>query len=193
MRRTHIALLLLFVAVSAADAQQPALPTLPTDVVTALKPSIPSGWTVKSDFSSIIISRDQQVTLLNPISLPAMPKDDILRQFGQKTDYHIVLVFKERMSDQQYADLKQQRDAAIQKISDDPMIDGKSKYGMLNKENDRYWLPTYFNDRFSIYQQRTDSPPLQVYPTSAAEERSRILDSLSKLMKKYKDENIGGK
>jgi len=162
-------------------------PVFPSEIVTALQPIIPAGWTVKADARSIVIARDEQITLLNPISLPPLELEDLLREFGRKTDYLIILVFKERMTDEQYADLKAKRDKAIRKIVDNPKIDGKTKYSMVNREKDKYPLPMYFNSRFSIYLHRTDPPPLKVYPESAADERTKILKELLKLMRKYED------
>jgi hypothetical protein len=174
--------------VAVAEEKHP--PTFPSEIVTALQPNIPAGWTVRTDARSVVITRDEQITLLNPISLPMHDsKEEILREFGQKTDYLVVLVFKERMTDEQYAELQVKRDNAIKKIGDNEKINGKAKWGMMIREKNRHPLPAYFNSRFSIYLHRTDPPPLEVYPKSAADERAKIFHSVSKLMKKYEDHN----
>lgn len=188
MRRSiGICLVLATVAATAGDTYPP---TYPSEIVAALRPNIPAGWTVRSDARAIVISRDEQIILLNPINLPLMELKDILRDFGQKTDYLIMLVFKERMADKQYADLKAKRAEAIKEITNNPKLDGKTKYGMLNDEDDRHPLPTYFNSRFSIYLHRTDPPPLEVHPESAANQRTQVLLALSKMMTEY-DHNNG--
>jgi len=185
MKRYTLACLFLVTTLVAAAEQHP--PTFPSEIAAALQSDIPEGWTVKADSSCITISRDAQITLLNPVSLPGGDLEKLLRDFGHKTDYLIVLTFRERMTDEQYAQLKANRDRAIKKIADNQKIDGKTKYGMMRQERNRHPLPTHFNSRFSIYLHRTDPPPLQVYPKSAADERAKILEAVSKLMTKHED------
>jgi len=182
-----IVFLVLATGVASGAEKQPL--TFPTEIAKAMQQDIPLGWTIRSDARSIVITRDQQVTLLNPISLPLMELDDVLREFGQKSDYLIILVFRERMTNKDYAELKVKRKHALKVISDNPNVDGKTKYGMLNRESDKYLLPTYFNARFSIYLHRTDRPPLKVYPASASDVRAKILDSVSRVMRAYEEHN----
>ncbi len=172
-------------ATGVAHGAEKQAPTFPFQVVEALQPSVPEGWTMRSDSRSIVITRDEPVTLLSTISLPAMPREDLLREFGRKSDYLIVLVFRERLSEQDYAELKAKRDRALKLIEDNPYVNSKARYGMVNTEKERHPLPTYSTSRFSIYLHRTDIWGEKVLPESAAAERDKLFDALSHMLQRY--------
>ena len=50
-------------------------------------------------------------------------------------------------------------------------------------------MPNYYNDKFSIYLYRTDSGTVAVFPKSAAEERTKILNKIFGMMRQYKDKD----
>jgi len=64
-------------------------------------------------------------------------------------------------------------------------LDGKEKWDILHRELRKYFLPYYYNYRYSIYLYRTDIDPLEVYPESVAAERDVILNKIGNLFDKY--------
>ena len=110
--------------------EQPKL-IFPDQIAKVLRQDLPKGWTLKSDGRSIVITRDEQLTLMGTINrgfIPSLPissnsnsqSDGGWEEYGLKhgfkNDYIISIVFKPRMTDQQYLELKAKRDAAIKKI-----------------------------------------------------------------------------
>ncbi|MBN2308851.1 MAG: hypothetical protein JXR94_07780 [Candidatus Hydrogenedentes bacterium] len=168
-------------------------PAEPGAIAEALSEDLPAGWRCITDLDCIVIFREEKVTLLNPSGLPGLPGwrgidgDEILREYGLESQYMMVLVFRPRLSDEQYAKLVESRDTALRKIGEDGDLDTKETAYNLTTEKERHPIPEYFNERYSIYVHRTDRPCFLVYPEAAAQERDRILATLSQFMEKYED------
>ena len=190
--RTTIVFLCLALSTALADESY-VPPVYPYEVAAVLRPVLPEGWTCKGDhISSLVICRRDQVTLFNPVNRAAKAKsetfDDYHRKHGRQTDYMIVLVFRPRLTDDQFAKLVTARDDAVKKIENAPNPNDW-KWDRARQEAESHFIPEYFNAKCSIYVQRTDPPFLEIYPKEAADDRDRILNLLSKWLTKYKDHN----
>ena len=188
-----ILLAILLAATGAIRAAAGDIPTTPGEIAEALRPALPPGWTCTAGTGTITVSRVEQVTIFNPINPPARAFDEALDDYykknGHAADYKMAFVFRPRLSDQQLEILKAVRAQVFKKISDDPKLDDRTKMGLMLQENSRHGLPVFYNASFSIYFQRTDAPPLQVYPKAAALERDKVLKVLSNWMTAYEGNN----
>ena len=155
-------------------------PIYPFEISAILKPILPTGWRCSADNNGIVITRDEQVTLLNLASLPPGGLGRLANQFGKKTDYMIILAFRPRLSDKQIDGLKALQADAVSAVrpTDDP------KHSRSTLEAEKYVLPNYYNSRFSIYMTRTDDGMTKIFPVSAENERDTILAALSKMIEK---------
>jgi len=181
----NITVILLMWAVSVFAADEISKPVYPTEVAAVLRKELPAGWRCTADHNCIVICRDEQVTRLNLISLPLLKREDLLAEFGHKTDYLIVLVFRPRLSDKQVEELRSVRDHAVEKIRPEDDM----KHSRTSQESRKYLVPDYFNSQFSIYLNRTDDGSSAIYPESAAKERDAILAVLSRMVERYGDHN----
>jgi len=185
MKRNIIIVLALFTV--SVFAQENNKPIYPPEIAAVLKKELPAGWRCSSDHNCIVISRDEQVTLVSLVSLPPAEWKELIDRFGIKTDYIILLVFRPRLSDEQIEELKKLRDQSVERIrpSDD------LKHGTTGLESRKYLLPNYQNSRFSIYLSRTDDQISKIFPESVEKERDVVLSVLSKIIEKREDPNKG--
>jgi len=129
----------------------------------------------------MVISRQEPVTLLYPISLPDISSTEaLLKRYGIKTHYQIVLQFRPRLSEQELQELKdlQEKVVAAAKANDDP----KHAYSMEAAR--KIALPKYNYKRSSIYLYRTGEEGYMTFPEEAAAEISAIMKSIDEFFKK---------
>lgn len=158
----------------------------PKQIANKISDALPQNWSCEYDHSIIYISYNDEVTLLNPISLPSLEsEEEILKDFGFKSQYIIMLHFTPRITDDVYTKMKNIQKDALNKIELDKSLDGKAKWDIMHRELKKHLLPKYYNFRYSIYFYRTDSNPLEVYPKSVAEERDVILNNIEKIFSNY--------
>ena len=184
MKTRILAIFLVTVGVTLADDQR--IPIGPKEIAAALRPSLQPGWACSADDGCLVVKRMKPVTMLHLASLPLQPDHDkLVREYGRKTDYMLVFIFRPRLSRKQLAELRAARSRAIKgKMPEDA---GKHLPSVMEKR--KYVLPSYFNSHYSIYFHRTDSGFTRIYPEEAARERDAILDTLSKWMAKHEDHN----
>lgn len=101
-------------------------------------------------------------------------------QFGVKTPYQIVLLFRPGLSEQELRDLQNLRKQAIEsaRANDDP------KYSRSARASRKFILPTYSYQGLSIYVHRTDDGAMEIYPKQAAAERDVILKAIDEFFRK---------
>ena len=160
----------------------PAAAVRTPPVVETIRSKLPSGWSCEGDHICVVISRHEPVTRLNLISLPAASSEErILREFGVRTRYQIVLIFKPRLSEEELRGLKALRAAAVERAqaSDD------AKRSRSARAARKFDLPAYFDARLSVYVYRTDDGPIGIYPKEAAKERDAVLGIFDAMFEKY--------
>ena len=151
-------------------------------VVKKIRSRLPSGWSCEGDHTCVVVSRNEPVIRLNLISLPRPASDErLLREFGIRTRYQIVLVFKPRLSEEELRELKALRAGVVERAR---TIDD-AKGSQSNRAVRKFDLPVYFDARFSIYVYRTDDGPISIYPKEAVAERDAVLGVLDALFEKY--------
>lgn len=166
-----------------APAAEPQHPDQPKDYAAIVGPKLPPGWRCTHDFSTLIIAHDEPVTLLNRLGLPGHLKGEALfKEFGIQSSFLFVMKFVPRLSHEEQKALFDAR----KKATHDSVIasgGGKNTGGHAYR---KWFVPAYYNHRFSINLDTTDSWPLElVSPADVVQERKAILDLLESLMEKY--------
>ena len=163
---------------TATGFAQENIPIYPSEIAALLKTELPEGWHCSADNNGIVIIRDEQVTLLNLISLPPGGWDELANQRGTRTDYMITLAFRPRLSNKQIDELKVLQKKAVSAVRPDDDL----KHSRTIMESEKYLIPNYYNSRFSIYLTRTDDGATKIFPESAENERDAILSILTKMI-----------
>ena len=180
MRPNLVCVLLGAFILNAASGAEPSRVSLPPEI-DKVRAALPPGWSCEGDFNCMVISRQEPVILLNPISLPASPsQEQVLAEFGVRSHYQIVLLFRPRLSDDELRELQAVRTLAIERArANDDGKPSRSAQAAL-----KILLPTYTYNNWSIYLHRTDGFPLAVYPKEAAAERDAVFLGLDRLFNK---------
>lgn len=166
-----------------ASGAEPSRMSLPP-TMDKVKATLPSGWRCEGDRGCMVISRQEPVILLNTVSLPAMQSQErLLAEFGVRSHYQIVLLFRPKLADDELQELQAVRNRAIgrARANDEP------KHSRSTRAARKILLPTYSYNIWSIYVHRTDGFPLAVYPKEAAAERDAVLQGLDRLFNKDTD------
>lgn len=160
--------------------------TLPSQIATALIEVLPPGWKCISDNSTLCIIHEEEITLLNPISLPsAIEKDKLLKDYGIKSQFIILLRFTPKLTIVEYNKIKKLRDDVLNKINTNKSLSGKERWDRTNQIVEKYSIPVYYTSSHSIYLYKTDRSILEVYPETIKKERDIILKEIEKLLNKY--------
>jgi hypothetical protein len=159
------------------------LPDQPKDYATIIRPQLPPGWHCTYDFSTLVISHDEDVTHLNILGLPIGERnEEFFKKHGVKGPYLLVMKFVSRLNEADQRALADRRRQAVEesrKGRDDEKYTGADVYY-------QHFVPEYFNHRFSIDLQTSDSWPLQlVAPAEVVKQRDAILKLLHSNLQKY--------
>lgn len=162
---------------------EPILSGVPKDYAQILLPQLPPGWRCTYDFRTVVISYDEQVTFLNRLGKPPVERDDaFFKKFGVQGPYLIVMKFVSRLSEpdqRALADRRRQAVDAARKGREREKYTGGDVYS-------QHFVPKYFNDRFSIDLQASDSWPLElVAPADVVKQRDAIIKLLHANMHAY--------
>jgi hypothetical protein len=166
-----------------AHCEEPPLPDQPKDYAAIVRPQLPPGWHCSYDFSTLVIAHDEQVTYLNKIGLPGGKRNDaFFKEYGVGAPYLIVMKFVSRLSEADQRALVDRRNQAVddaRKGREHEKYTGADVY-------EQHFVPKYFNDRFSIDVQMSDSWPLElVSPADVVKQRDAILKLLQANLRKY--------
>ncbi len=69
------------------QAREQPKPDYPFQIAKVLRQDLPNGWTLKSDGSSIVITRDEQLTLMGTINIGFIPSLPIVL-LGLRSFFH---------------------------------------------------------------------------------------------------------
>jgi hypothetical protein len=168
---------------STAHCDEPRLPDQPKDYAAIVRPQLPPGWHCSYDFSTLVISHDEQVTYLNKIGLPnGKHNDEFFKENGFQGPYLIVMKFVSRLSEADQRALVDRRKQAVDEA-------GKGRKHEKYTGMDVYqqhFVPEYFNARFSIDLQTSDSWPLEIVsPADFMKQRDAIMKLLLINLRKY--------
>ena len=120
--------------------------------------------------------------MLNTASLPAIASQErLLAEFGVRTHYQIVLLFRPRLSDEELQALKAVRALAIERAR----ANDDAKHSRAARAARKILLPAYSYSNLSIYIHRTDGFPSEIYPKEARAERDAILRALDALFGRH--------
>lgn len=167
----------------AALGDEPRLPDQPPDYAAIVRPKLPAGWHCTYDFRTLVISHDDDVTYLNTLGLPAGEhNDEFFKEYGIQGPYLIVMKFVSRLNEADQRALADRRRQAM-----DEARTGRDREKYTESDvYERHFVPEYFNHRFSIDLQMSDSWPLKmVAPADVVKQRDAILELLQANLKKY--------
>lgn len=170
----------LAVSVPAAEPQHHFLPMKYAEIV---RQKLPAGWRCTYDFQSVVIMHEEPVTLLNTLSLPGSERNEaFFRTHGIQSSYLFVMKFVPRLSHEEQNALFEGRKNAVNEARA-----GRERLKPIGDDiYGKWFVPEYYNQRFSIDLHRTDSWPLQVVaPAGVVQERNDIFALLESLMDKY--------
>ena len=174
-----IILAICFCAVFKPDASisdEPQLPGVPKDYAQILLPQLPPGWRCSYDFRTLVISHDEHVSFFSRLGVRTLESNDAKNErFGVHAPYLIVMKFVSRLSEPDQLALVERRRQAVnaaRKGREREKYTGADVYS-------QHFVPKYFNDRFSIDLQTSDSWPLElIEPKAVVKQRDAILKLL---------------
>ncbi|HEX6718776.1 MAG TPA: hypothetical protein VF088_16845 [Pyrinomonadaceae bacterium] len=149
-----------------------------------LKSVLPNGWSATRNGNSFELTRSNKLWVYNPMQQDlALTLDQWVKEVGVELTYTITLRFQPLIPKQRYDQLKAER-APYERIVNEG---GHTIYEWENGVNEfhKRQLPVYFTDHYSIYAEKSDVFPEQLYPESVAFECKQVIASLDKLFVRY--------
>jgi hypothetical protein len=150
----------------------------------SLKAILPAGWEITTQGNILKLTRSSKLWVYNRMQQDVrLSLDEWVNRVGVEVTYSITLRFEPLISREHYNQLKSER-APYEKIVNEGGGDMHEWDLAVNEFNKRS-LPVYFSDRYSIYAEKPDVFPEQVYPESAAFECKQVVSSLDRLLQRY--------
>src|SRR5262249_24861342 len=140
----------------------------------------PPGWSVTNSGHSIDIQSTRQVSLIGRISRPAfLSMEELARDFGYTTNYHVILSFVRRLSPAEVERLREAR-RPFERVAR-----SKPDYGDLQRGFNLHLVPVFYTDDYSLFVDRPADRFVEVYPPDAAARVQALLESLKKVFHEY--------
>ena len=147
---------------------------------------LPNGWKCIFNFDSVIFLYDGKVDTIGFISLSGLPSHELAKEMGVNVDCYIVLKFVRRFSDEEYNELVSAQKKALQRIKIIiSKAKGSNKSSKTKEMKDKYPLPKYYNNEYSVYFHQTLSENMKAYPEEVEKQSQDITAEIEKILKKY--------
>ncbi len=179
--RTALAITLCFTALLASCGGGPRPVARIADDI---RRTAPPGWTITTSGAAIHIQSIRKVSLIGRISRPAfLSMEELARDFGYTTNYHVTLSFVPRLSTAEHEHLREAR-RPFQRVLDTGAR-SKSEYGDAQRGYQQHRVPLFYTDDYSIFVDRPMDRFIEVYPQNAATEVQALMASLNKVFREY--------
>lgn len=109
--------------------------------------------------------------------------EELARDFGYTTNYHVTLSFVPRLSATELERLREAR-RPFERILDTG-VRSKSEYGHAQRGYDQHRVPVFFTDDFSIFVDRPTDRFVELYPPDAAAQVQELMASLRRVFHEY--------
>ena len=109
--------------------------------------------------------------------------EETVKRNGSLENYRIILRFAPRLSDSEYEKLKAEREP-FEKVFNEGAR-SKSEWGENIAEFYKHKVPVYVTDKYSVFAERSDDYPTEIYPESVVPECKRVIGALDTLFPRY--------
>jgi hypothetical protein len=181
-------LILLFVQGCSTPAVEAIPPQLPDpEIQTKLRSILPAGWSLYTKDNVFTISRNEKVWRYVQVAWDVSDLrksfEEAVKKYGREERYEIRLRFEPRLTDSEYQRLRTEREP-YRKILD-VGAGSKSEWGEGISAFYKHEVPVYVTEKYSVFAQKSDDYPVQIYPESVVPECRHVLASLDSLFQRY--------
>jgi hypothetical protein len=153
-----------------------------------IKAMLPDDWSISYGPNSISLTRNQKVFIYSTANWPSVSKetiDEMVRRFGEEIVYRVTLRFIGRLTQNEYDALKREWKACHINNKPGPTF-SIEKWSRAQECYRAKQPPVYYTKRYSVYLDQPDWwTALEIYPQSAANESTKVHESIDKLFDRY--------
>lgn len=171
----------------------PAVVTIPRqfpdeEIEQTLRSILPVGWTLVTQDNMFTLSRNEKVWLYVNVAWDVVDLrrsfEEAVKKYGREKRYEIKLRFVPRLTDSEFEQLSLARELYEKILNEGARSKSEWAYGI--DEFYKHKVPVYFTDKYSVFAEKSNDYPVQIYPESALPECKQVLDSLDSLFQRYK-------
>lgn len=184
-------LLAILILLSLPSCTTPKVETIPPqlpdpEIERKLRSILPAGWSLTAQDNNFTLSRNEKVWLYVQIAWDVGLRnfEEQVKRYGSEQHYEIKLRFEPRMTDAEFEQLKLAREPYEKIVNEGART--KREWGDAMHEFHKRKVPVYVTEKYSVFAEKSDDYPTQVYPDSVLPECKQVLASLDSLFQRYK-------
>lgn len=150
-----------------------------------LRSMLPKGWSLSTEENTFTLSRDEKVWVYVNVGWDVRGGtfEEQVKKNGFEENYKITLRFDPRLSDSEFQRLKLEREPFEHVVNNGAR--SKNEWSDAIQGFYKHKVPTYFTEKYSIFAEKSDDYPAQIFPETVLPECKQVLASLDQLFERY--------
>ena len=107
-----------------------------------------------------------------------------VKKYGREKRYEIRLRFEPRLTDSEFNQLRLAREPYEKIVNEGARTKDDWSDGMQGLHEHK--VPIYFTEKYSVFAEKSDDYPVQIYPESVLPECRKVVAALDSLFQRYK-------